>query len=226
MSKTSLFDRLLRRSPINKLQEHMRVVCKCTSEIVPLFKASFAGDRDAVQAHRDAINRCESEADFIKNELRMHLPKSLFLSVGRNDVLQVVQTQDSIADVIQDIAGLMVAREMSLPEFMQAPVLELIAHCVKACDQSALIIEELDELQAVGFQGHEASVVEDMVSELSRIESETDAMGSSLAHTLFAHEEQLGPVSVLLWHQLLRSIGNIADYAENVGDRVLLLVAR
>ena len=226
MSKTNLFDRLLRRSPISKLQEHMRVVCKCVNEVLPLFEASFAGDRVAVQAHRDVIDRCESEADFIKNELRMHLPKGLFLSVGRNDVLQVVQTQDSIADVAQDIADLMVARDMCLPEFMQAPVLELVARCVEACDQSALIIEELDELQAVGFQGQKASVVEDMVVELGRIESETDAMGVSLERTLFEHEEQLGPVSVLLWHQQLRSIGNIADYAENVGDRVRLLVAR
>ncbi|MCB1764163.1 MAG: DUF47 family protein, partial [Gammaproteobacteria bacterium] len=34
------------------------------------------------------------------------------------------------------------------------------------------------------------------------------------------------PVSVMLWYQLIQWIGDLADYSEKVGNRLLLLVAR
>ncbi len=36
----------------------------------------------------------------------------------------------------------------------------------------------------------------------------------------------MSPVSVMLWYELLQRVGNVADYAEKVGDRMLLIIAR
>jgi uncharacterized protein Yka (UPF0111/DUF47 family) len=58
------------------------------------------------------------------------------------------------------------------------------------------------------------------------MEDETDTMGMELARTLFSKEDDLKPVSVMFWYQMLQWIGDLADYAEKTGDRMRLLIAR
>jgi predicted phosphate transport protein (TIGR00153 family) len=226
MSSTNPFKSLLGKSPFTALQGHMRVVLECVHEVPPLFDALAKGDREGVKSAKDRIFEREAEADRIKNELRNHLPKSLFMPVDRRDLLEVLQMQDSIADTAQDIAGLLVERPMDLPEFMQEPMLILTHRCVDVCEMSAKIIEELDELLAMGFRGREANRVEEMVGALNKIEDETDELGLELARRLFQHEDEIKPVSVIMWYQLIQWVGDLADYAEKVGDRLRLLIAR
>jgi len=134
--------------------------------------------------------------------------------------------QDSIADTAQDVAGLLVERPMGLPEFLKEPLMTLAERCVDACEHAGKIIQELDELLATGFGGREANRVEEMVQELNRIEDETDELGQELTRRLFQHEDELKPVSVMMWYQLIQWVGDLADYAEKVGDRLRLLIAR
>jgi predicted phosphate transport protein (TIGR00153 family) len=226
MSSTNPFASMFGKSPFKALQTHMRVALECASEIPPLFEALAAGDQEAVVSIKDKIFEREAEADTIKNGMRGALPKSLFMPVDRRDLLEVLQMQDSIADTAQDIAGLLVERRMELPEFMKEPMLALARRSVDACNQSAKIIEELDELLAMGFRGREASRVEEMVEELNLIEDDTDELGIELARHLFEHEDEIKPVSVMMWYQLIEWVGDLADYAEKVGDRLRLLIAR
>ena len=223
---SNTFTNLFGKSPFTALQGHMRVVLECVQEIPALFEALADGDHDRVATVKTTIFEREAAADAIKNELRNRLPKSLFMPVDRRDLLEVLQMQDSIADTAQDIAGLLVERPMELPEFMQEPMLALARRCVDVCEMSAKIIEELDELLAMGFRGREASKVEDMVGELNRIEDETDELGIELSRRLFQHEDDIKPVSVMMWYQLIQWVGDLADYAEKVGDRLRLLIAR
>ena len=44
--------------------------------------------------------------------------------------------------------------------------------------------------------------------------------------SLFAQEDDMNPVSVIMWYRLIQWIGDLADYAEKVGDRLRLLTAR
>ncbi len=226
MSTTNPFANLFGKSPFKALQVHMRIVLECAREIPPLFDALAAGDQEAVVTLKNKIFEREAEADKIKNDLRGALPKSLFMPVDRRDLLEVLQMQDSIADTAQDIAGMLFERRMELPAFMKEPMLALARRSVDACEQSAKIIEELDELVAMGFRGREATQVEEMVEKLNLIEDDTDELGIELARHLFEHEDEMKPVSVMMWYQLIEWVGDLADYAEKVGDRLRLLIAR
>jgi len=198
-----------------------------TVDLVPgLFKAMVRGDAAAVEAVKVAIYAAEDEADHVKNDFRRHLPRSLFLPVDRRDLLEVLDMQDSMADVAQDIAGLLVERRMEIPDGMEEGVLQLVERCVAVCHQSADIIAELDELLAMGFGGREAAQVEEMVAALNESEEETDRLGLELNRALFEREGDLAPVSVMFWYRLIEWIGDLADYAEKVGNRLRLLIAR
>ena len=227
MGTTSPLANLFKRSPFKYLQEHMRVVLECAHEVPPLFEALGSGDQERLKAISARIFEREAAADSIKNELRASLPKSLFMPVDRRDLLEILQMQDSIADTAQDIAGLLIERPMEVPESIpgasahpDAP----LRRCMRL--QSAKIIEELDELLEMGFRGREATQVEEMVNELNLIEDETDELGIELTRRLFAQEDSMNPVSVIMWYQMIQWIGDLADYAEKVGDRLRLLIAR
>lgn len=220
----SLISSLFGRSPIRPMQEHMKAAVACAREVLPLVEAMAAGNASAIAAQRAEIVRLEHKADQIKNEIRSHLPRRFFMAVERRDMLEILDYQDSIADVAQDIAELAEMRGMMIPEPMREPTLELARRVVAACEQGERVINELDELVETGFGEREVARVEEMISELNRQESETDAIAERCLRTLFGIEDELG-VSTLFWYKLIHWIADMADYAERVGNRLRLLIA-
>ena len=226
MKTTNPMAALFGKSPFKPIQAHMRIVMECVSEVPALFQALVDGDQAKLEAQKNLIFEKEQGADEIKNQLRGQLPKSLLMPVDRRDLLDVLAMQDSIADTAQDIAGLLMERKMDVPQGMAEPLMTLVTRCVDTCNQAGKIIEELDELVEIGFRGREVSKVEEMVDALNKIEDETDDLGMNLARSLFAQEDSMSPVSVMFWYQMIQWIGDLADYAEKVGDRLRLLLAR
>ena len=226
MGTTNPLVRLFSRNPFRSLQEHMRVAIACADEVPRLFDAVAREDAAAVNVIAGIIYEKEAEADGIKNELRRHLPRTMFLPVNRRDLLDVLDMQDSIADVAQDIADLLIERSMRIPPALSESLTPFIAKCVEVCQLSGRIIEELDELLETGFRGREASEVEEMIEELNRLEDESDRLGMALAKNLFRHEDEMKPVTVMFWYRLIDLIGDLADYAEKVGNRLRLLIAQ
>lgn len=217
-------DKLVGRSPIGPMQGHMDAAVLCAREIVPLVSAMATGDLAAIASQRATIDELEHRADEIKHEIRSHLPRRMMLAIERRDMLEILDFQDSIADVTQDIAELADQRGMHMPGELVDPVTALANRAVAACEQAQRIINELDELVETGFVGKEVGRVEEMITELGRIESETDVLQDSACRALFAKEDELG-VAALYWHQIILWIANLADYAERVGNRLRLLIA-
>jgi len=226
MPPTNPLLKLFGQSPFKPLQEHMRVVVKCANEVPNLVEALCQDDDDAVRTIRDEIFRLENAADDIKNELRAHLPKRLFMPVDRRDVLEILDLQDSIADTAQDIAGMLVLRDMQIPEVLHKPLKNYTQRCVDACNQLAKIMEQMDELLESGFRGPESEKVMYMIDELSNIETDTDQKVADFMRLLFQHEEEIGAVGTILWIRVIHWIGDLADYAERAGNRHRLLLAR
>ncbi len=226
MQSTNPLLRLFGHSPFKPLQQHMRLVVQCANEVPTLMEALCQDDGNKVQSTRDEIFKLENAADEIKTQLRAHLPKRLFMPVDRRDVLEILDLQDTIADTAQDIAGMLVVRKMEIIEPMHVPLLVLTRRCVDACNQMAKIMEQLDELLETGFRGPESERVLEMIDELNMIETDTDQKGAEVLRIIFDHEEELGPVSVIIWLRLIHWIGDLADFAERVGNRHRLLLAR
>jgi len=220
----SLMGNLFGRSPVRPLQQHMHAAVTCAQAVLPLFEAMVAGQREALPALRDEIDRLEHQADHLKHEIRSHLPRRLMLAIERRDLLEILDFQDSIADTAQDIAGLVDQRGMIVPGPLAEPMLELVRVVLDCCEQAQTIIDELDELVETGFAGREVGRVEEMITALSKTESDSDRRAESLARQIFSMEEELG-VGTVFWWELVNEIGNIADYAERVGNRLRLLIA-
>ena len=220
----SLMGNLFGKSPIRPMQQHMQASLACAREVLPLFEAMAAGNVSDLNSHREKIERLEHAADRIKNEIRSQLPTRLMLAIERRDMLEILDFQDSIADVAQDIAELVEIRSMPIPESLVDPMLDLVRRSIAACEAAGRIIDELDELVETGFRGREVARVEEMIDELSRIETDTDDLTERVQRKLFALESELG-VGIVFWNQIVGWVSNLADYAERVGNRLRLLIA-
>ncbi len=225
MAKSTLAG-LFGRSPFKPMQEHMQIVTNCAAEVIPLIDALVAGDQSGVEGSKQRIFELEQQADDAKNAIRANLPRSLLMPVDRRDLLEILHAQDSIADTAQDVAGLCVMRKTRVPESFTPLLQEYVRRVVDAVEQCRRVINELDELLEIGFRGRQVDQVEDMINELGRIETETDEQGMRLMACLFEIDEQLSTGAFFFWHQMIENVGDIADFAEDVGDRLRLLVAR
>ena len=139
-------------------------------------------------------------------------------------MLEILDCQDTIADIAQDIAEMADLRQMVIPKDLVEPFLDLVRRVIVACEQAERVIDELENLVETGFRGREVERVEQMIDELSRIESETDALEERVQRRLFAMEDDLG-ISAMFWYKLVDLVGGMADFAERVGNRLRLLTA-
>ncbi len=226
MAPTNYFSRLFGKSPVSPLQRHMEKVCECISQLVPFFEAVLADDWARVGELQGTIARLENEADDIKHDLRKQLPKGMMLAMSRRDLLEVLTMQDKIANRAKDIAGLILGRKMVFPKPVGELMLEFVKRSVDAALQAQKAINELDELVETGFRGHEVEIVESMLEELDRIESDTDAIQVDVRAELFKLEESWPAVKVIFLYQIIDWVGNLGDRAQRVGSRLQLMLAR
>lgn len=217
---------LFGKSPIKPLQEHMVLVTDCAAELADFLASAIAGDWNAASAHYDSICARENKADDIKRELRLHMPKGLFMPVSRSDLLELLTVQDNIANRARDIAGLMLGRRMGIPEAVQEDMRQLVAAAIAVTRQALKIINELDELLEAGFAGREVDLVEELIRELDEEERKADKLERTLRHNLFAIEKDYHPLDMMFLYDIIEKVGGLANRARRVGGRLQTLVAR
>ena len=220
------FVSLFGRSPIGPMQQHIAKAHECASSLVPFFQAVIAEDWSRVELVQQEMSRLEKEADKLKRNVRIHLPKSLFLPVPRSDLLELLSVQDKVANRAKDIAGLMLGRQMTIPQPLQPIILAFVQRVVDASEQALTAMNELDEILETGFGNREVNRVTAMIEVLEAIEQDTDRMQIEVRRTLFKIEKDMPPVDVIFLYKIIEWIGDVADRAERIGNRLEQLLAR
>ncbi len=220
------FLNLFGRSPIGPMQQHIAKAHECAAQLLPFIDAVIASDWTEAARVQQRIAELEREADKLKKDVRVHLPKSLFLPVPRTDLLELLSVQDKVANRAKDIAGLMLGRQMGIPPGLEAAFRAFVQRSVDAAAQALKAMNELDELLETGFSGREVTLVETLIDELDRIEHDSDNLQIKLRSDLFKLERELPPVDVMFLYQIIEWIGDVADRAQRVGNRLELLMAR
>ncbi|MBL7250696.1 TIGR00153 family protein [Alloalcanivorax sp. C16-2] len=226
MSFGSSIAGLFGRSPIKPLQQHYDTVHECAVGLGDFFAAISASDWERAKAARQRVADLENQADEMKKQFRLNLPKSLFLPVPRSDLLELVSVQDKVANKAKDIAGLMLGRQMTIPASLATAMNDYLQGAIDTSAQARKAINELDELVETGFSGREIRLVEDLIEELDRLERANDEQQIIIRSQLFKLEAELPPVDVIFLYKIIDWIGDLADRAQKVGGRLQLLLAR
>lgn len=214
------------KSPIKPLQEHITKVHQCAEHLVPFFKAVYSQDWKKAANIRAELSQLEKGADKLKREVRTNLPKGLFMPIDRTDLLGLITQQDKIANTAKDISGRVLGRKLEIPVSIQKEFMEYLIRCIDTTGFAVKAIDELDELLETGFQGKELQIIDKLLTELDTVEDATDSMQIALRHSLHGLEQDINPVDVVFLYNIIEWVGDLADLAERVGDRLELMLAR
>lgn len=213
------------KSPIRPLRKHMATVHDCCHTLLEFIESCKRSDFEAAETLYNKISQAERKADHIKKDLRSQLPRSIFLPVPRTDVLDLLSTQDVLANKTKDIAGIMLGRKMTIPAAIVDDFTNYLKVNIAACAKARSTIDQLEELLESGFRGRENELVESMVKEIDELETQSDSLQVKLRAGVFAIEDSLSPVNVIFLYKIIQWIGEIADAAQSVAHRLLLLAS-
>ncbi|EKE87505.1 TIGR00153 family protein [Idiomarina xiamenensis] len=214
------------KSPIKPMIEHIELVHDCAEALKPFFAAVYKGDWAAAeQARADVVSK-EKQADDMKRKIRINLPGGLFMPVERTDLLELVSQQDRIANKAKDISGLVMGRELQLPETLVTDFDAYLNRCIDAASKARETISEFDDLLETGFRGRERELVNNMIAELDAIEQDTDQLQVQLRRKVRKLEHEMPPLDAMFLYRIIDWVGDLADLSERVGNRFELMLAR
>jgi len=213
------------KSPFKPLVSHINKVNECVNQIKPLFDAFLSSDYEKVESIAKQISKVEYKADKIKDDIRQHLPQSIFLPVDKRDFMHLLSAQDDIADAVEDLAVLMRIKNINIPDALSQPLMELVDYVVTLANDACGMIRELDDLLEASFGGAEAEKVEKMASDLGVAEYEADKMQFLLAQKLFSLSD-ISAADLFLLNELIKKLGGVADQSEKIGKTLRVFISR
>lgn len=216
--------RLFGKSPFAPLQSHMKKVALCIERLSDIFNAFLKMDMEKIEKLVLDLSRMEHEADLTKNDIRNHLPKSLFLPIDRAHFLEILSVQDSIADKAEDVGILLTLRPLEPFNDFHENLVAFFRKNEQVFIDAKKIIEEIDELLESSFGGLEAEKVKAMVEQTAYLEHEADKMQKLLMKQLFTQGETLSVPIFNLWMQLIEEVGAISHLAERLANRIRMIL--
>jgi hypothetical protein len=216
--------KLFGKSPFAPLQSHIDKVACCIGELPGLFKVMIEQNEQAIEKVSGKISRLEHEADLTKHDIRNHLPRSLFLPVDRESILEILDLQDAIADQAEKIGHRATMRRLELLEDMREDFSLLCEKNMEVFWLCHKVIKEMEELLESLFGGIEAEKVKGMIDQIAFYKYEIDNLQNRLLKRLYQKGESLPVTSFHLCYSLIEEIGCIAQLSETLGHRVRMLL--
>lgn len=217
---------LFGRSPFGPIQAHMSKVSLCIDLASQVLEAYLDGRFDEVQALRPRISDAEYKADLVRDDIRNHLPKSLFMPIDRRDLLDLIVTQDRIAGCCERIGHLLSLTNFTVPKALDSDLKQFVSVNIEAFRGAHQIIEQIDELIEYAFSGSEAEKVKLLVEQVARKEYEASKLGWAFLGVLYREEGQLNKAQFNLMQRLIEELGMISKLSELVANEIRMTLER
>lgn len=214
---------VISNSPLALLERHAGVCADCVERLPLYFAEAQASRWGRANDIRDDICRLEGLADELKQDVRSNLPRGLWMSVSRADLLELVRVQDKMANGVKEVSGISLGRKLAFPHALTDDVNEFINEVVLVSRAAVKVISATRELSRSAFGSRQTNVILGFVSQIESGERRSDDMQATLRAKLRAHEGDLSAVDAIFLYQLLSAIGDIADNAEKVAHRAQII---
>ncbi len=214
------FAKLFGRSPFVPLRTHMDKASECVAKAAQAIDHFLAGEFEHLAELAEFVSRLEHEADRVKNDIRNHLPKGMFLPIDRANLLEILATQDSIADKAENIAILLTFKHMPVAQAIRADFRLFVDKNLEAVQAVREVVHHLDELMESGFGGAEADRVKGMVEGVALKEHEVDVIQRRLLKTMLAREADFTYGEFFLWTRLIQQVADLSNLSEKLGNMI------
>ena len=211
--------RLFGKSPFAPLKLHMEKVVACVDKLQELLTHFQKREFETLHGFVKQISDLEYQADLAKQDLRNHLPRSLFLPIDRIDILDILHLQDSIADIAEEISKTVELAPLD-PTFLSDTLDEMITVGFQAFEQTKAVFDEFDNLLESSFGGMEAEKVKEMIENVAKLAHTSSLLKQRLIQKLFEEASSLEHQIFYLWVQLIDCIARFTKLSEKLSHRI------
>lgn len=216
--------RLFSRSPFSPLQTHLKKVGLCFEALSEVFSKLSQYDQKSLEKASIDISKLENDADITKNDIRNHLPKSLFLPIDRGQFLEILSLQDTLADKCEDIAFILTLHPINELESIKQEIISFFDKTKSVYKSAVKIIQEIDELLESSFGGQEAEKVKAMVEITANLELEVSRLQKLLLKQLYQQGSTLSAPGFNFYASLINEIALLSHTAEKLAHRVRMVL--
>lgn len=216
--------RLFGKSPFAPLKTHMDNVSKCMTKLKEAIESLPHKKHDAIEKIVSDLSELEHIADQTKNDIRNHLPKSLFLPMEHSHFLEILSIQDAIADKAEEIGILLTLRPYKHIPALYESLLELFNKNMVVYEKSHQIINEIEELLESSFGGLEAEKVKAMVEDTAFKEFEANLSYRKLLKLMMQEASELSTPEFYLWMKLVEEVPKLAALSEKLANRIRMIL--
>lgn len=216
--------KLFGKSPFSPLQSHMKKVGSCIKKLSEIFALVEKKKVENLEELVAELSTLEHEADQTKNEIRNHLPKSIFLPIDRSELLEILSVQDCIADKAEEIGNLLILCPKESFNSFTKTFEEFFNKNIEAFWSARQIVKEFDELLESSFGGIEAQKVREMADKTSYIEHEADVLKTKVRKEFFGQADNLSSSAFYIWTKLIDEVGSISHISERLANKIRMIL--
>ena len=234
MEKESIFDNIrapilntIYRNPFEGLNDHSKKMDECVAYMGQCLISYIECDFEKVHQFKKKVSETEHEADLIKSNIRSHLPKSVFISVRKDQFHMLLHDADSILDYAEDVAVLLTMKETCIPDEISNDLRALSEKVLECVEKYQKVMNLLEKLREYSSRSGERKKVKDLIKDVHRLEHEADVVEFGISKKLFnLSDSDLDPISIIHLLKVIDRLGQVADKAENAADRVRAMIAK
>jgi len=211
------------RRVLELITEHFNAVTKAVQQLESVLEAAKGGSWQNVEQMTNKISELETIADGLHRDAVVAISQGAFFSGTREDFLQLMETNDEVADAAQNAARILAEAPIDSSSFQilfEEKTANLGALYAKLLSAVTLLEESIKALETDA----EVAVSKSLLVE--RAEEEADEIKNSLIKRIFAHKAELQVLTLLQLRDFVLKLDEIADSAEDSSDLVISLVAK
>jgi hypothetical protein len=215
-----LFSKDKNRNMQELVVEHCRLVIECIDNFQNVVEALRVLDLARARRFEEAVDRFETNADNVHRENVTQICKGSFFGYMREDILQMMEMVDSVADSAKEAARALMWRrvpERILADFLNETAMNYVKQSIRTAKALLVVLENLNMKR---------DILIEKVRIVEHLEESADTLKSRLFQELYSKADEYDALTVLQLKEFIDLTDNIADKAEDASDVVLIMLAK
>ena len=198
---------------IQLFEDHMVAVENTVKSLIDFLKNLKNGDFDR-EGFVEKIRKNESDADDKRRKMDTEMYLGAFLPNFRGDLLGIAESIDVVANKAESTADLIELQNINIPE-------EFIPKLIELAEKSLETYLSVKEAASSIF--NDMDVANEHIKKTEQLEHESDVLEKGLVRALFRKDE-IELAHKIQLEKLIKKLADIADQAENVSDRLQIVI--
>lgn len=225
MAAGNALGRLLGRSPIAPLQEHMQLAEESVQLLCQLVQATESPEGNSGWEIAALLGDCGKRAQMLWRDIRQHLPRGLLLAMPRADLLALLQQQQALVDAAVAAGHPVAARGLRTPPQLRKSLDRMCTLLADCASQAQAAIRELDEMLSQGFGEHEHKVMDRALNALEKQRGLCDKQHHRLLRAVHRQESSLETLDAVFLYRLCDDLAALSGLCGEIGEQLRLLTA-